>query len=98
MGEVKELPGFADLLAGEASFAQAIFRDRRSRVHFIPAGLRPLPNDLTAERLDAILNALDLTYDHVILDAANNQIDIVAKSAGVAVVVSEFGAADPRTV
>jgi exopolysaccharide transport family protein len=98
MGEVEELPGFSDLLAGDASFAQAIFRDRRSRVHFIPAGLRPLPSDLTTARLDAILNALDLTYDHVILDVGNDLIEVAGASAGAAVVVSEFGPADPRTV
>ena len=36
MGEAADLPGFADLFEGEVSFAQVIFRDRRSRAHFIP--------------------------------------------------------------
>src|SRR5690606_17880573 len=38
MGEGRELVGFADLFAGHASFADVIFRDARSRAHFIPAG------------------------------------------------------------
>lgn len=36
MGEIAELTGFADLLSGDTSFSRAIFRDRRSRAHFIP--------------------------------------------------------------
>jgi uncharacterized protein involved in exopolysaccharide biosynthesis len=98
MGEAKELPGFSDLVAGDASFAQAIFRDRRSRVHFIPGGLRPLPRGVPAERIEAILSALDHTYDHVIMDTPNDLIERVGSDSGVAVVVSEFGAADPRTI
>jgi succinoglycan biosynthesis transport protein ExoP len=97
MGETAELPGFSDLFAGGASFAQAIFRDRRSRVHFIPAGLGPLPEDLAGERMNAILQALDLTYDHVILDAGNDLIPVLAPEATVAVVVSEHGNEDTRT-
>jgi Mrp family chromosome partitioning ATPase len=97
MGETAELPGFSDLFAGDASFAQAIFRDRRSRVHFIPAGLGPLPDELAGERLNAILQALDLTYDHVIVDVGNDLIPVLAPEATVAVVVSEHNAEDPRT-
>jgi hypothetical protein len=98
MGEVKELPGFSDLFGGDASFAQAIFRDRRSRVHFIPSGLKTLPADLAADRFEAILSALDHTYDHVILDVGNDMIASVGASAAVAVVVSEFPAGDVRTI
>lgn len=98
MGEGTDLPGFSDLFDGEASFAQVIFRDRRSRVHFIPAGRVPLtPDLLDAERLETIVSALAMTYDCVILDASDAMIAEVGGTADLAVVVSEFGASDPRT-
>ncbi len=98
MGEGANLPGFADLSASEASFAQVIFRDRRSRVHFIPAGRSPLDAEhLDAERLETILSALAMTYDCVILDTADAMIAAVGGTADLGVVVSEFGASDPRT-
>jgi polysaccharide biosynthesis transport protein len=99
MGEGADLPGFSDLFAGEASFAQVIFRDRKSRVHFIPGGLHPLSaEDLADERVGPLLSALDHTYDHVILDVADDVIEAVGVGCDAAVVVSEFGADDPRTI
>ena len=57
MGEGANLPGFTDLFAGDASFAQVIFRDRKSRAHFIPQ--RPDSDlgrqALTGERLSTHL-------------------------------------------
>jgi succinoglycan biosynthesis transport protein ExoP len=99
MGEETDLPGFSDLFAGEASFAQVIFRDRKSRVHFIPSGARPLAaGELADERVGLLLSALDHTYDHVILDVADDAIGALARGCQAAVVVSEFDAGDPRTV
>jgi Mrp family chromosome partitioning ATPase len=99
MGEGTDLPGFSDLFAGEASFAQVIFRDRKSRVHFIPSGARPLAaSELADERVGLLLSALDHTYDHVILDVADDAIGVLAPGCQAAVVVSEFDAGDPRTV
>jgi uncharacterized protein involved in exopolysaccharide biosynthesis len=99
MGEGTDLPGFSDLFAGEASFAQVIFRDRKSRVHFIPSGARPLSaSELADERVGLLLSALDHTYDHVILDVADDAIGALAPGCQAAVVVSEFDAGDPRTV
>ena len=99
MGEGSDLPGFSDLFDGDASFAQAIFRDRKSRVHFIPAGRKPLAARLMdADHLETILAALTLTYDYVLLDASDEMIGAVGEGAGMAMVVSEFGPADPRTV
>jgi len=99
MGEDHDLPGFTDLFIGEASFAQVIFRDRKSRAHFIPAGRKPMELEaLGGERLETILSALDHTYDHVILDVGDEAIPLVGSGAGAAMVVSEFGAADPRTI
>ena len=92
-------PAFADLFAGDASFAQVIFRDRKSRVHFIPAGRKPVkPDILDDEHLETVLSALTLTYDYVLLDASDEMIATVGPACGMAMVVSEFGAGDPRTV
>jgi Mrp family chromosome partitioning ATPase len=99
MGEDHDLPGFTDLFIGEASFAQVIFRDRKSRAHFIPAGRKPMTVEaLGGERLETILSALDHTYDHVVIDVGDETIPLVGRGAGAAMVVSEFGAADPRTI
>lgn len=86
----ERLTGFSDLFAGEASFAQAIFRDRSSRAHIIPAGSNPLPDDAAAdEGLSTILDALDATYDHILLDADEALALRLAPSAGVVVLVAE---------
>jgi len=99
MGEGTDLPGFTDLFDGAASFAQVIFRDRRSRAHFIPVGRLPItPDALSGERMATILAALDHTYDHLIIDAGDELIEGIAPSVDTVMVVSEFGAADPRTV
>ena len=98
MGDGADLPGFTDLYAGNASFAQVIFRDRRSRAHFIPSGRKPFPATLSADLINTVLSALDHTYDHVIVDAGVEFVELIAPSAAAAVVVSEFGAADPRTI
>ncbi len=98
MGEEKDLPGFSDLFDGDASFAQVIFRDRKSRAHFIPAGRAPLaPALVDAEQLDTILSALTLTYDFVLLDASDDMVETVAPGCGIALVVSEHDGSDPRT-
>lgn len=99
MGETDELPGFSDLFAGEASFAQVIFRDRKSRVHFIPGGAQPLsPQKLTDERVVMLVSALDHTYDQVILDIGQEALEATAKGCEAAVLVSEFSEPDPRTL
>ena len=99
MGEAADLPGFADLLAGEVSFAQVIFRDRRSRAHFIPSGAVPIePGALAGERLATLIAALDHTYDHIVLDCPDEAIPLLAPGADAALVASEYGSADPRTV
>jgi uncharacterized protein involved in exopolysaccharide biosynthesis/Mrp family chromosome partitioning ATPase len=99
MGEVDDLVGFSDLLAGKASFAETIFRDRRSRAHFIPVGSRRLaPEALAGERLATLLTALDHTYDHVVVDCPDDAIGRIAPGADAALVTSEYGSADPRTV
>jgi len=63
-------PGLAELMRGEASFAQIITRDRLSRLHLVSAG-RPAYDrvELQSPRLTLAIDALLRVYDHVLLDA-----------------------------
>ena len=93
-----DAPGFTDLFAGDVSFGQSVLRDRRSRAHFIPHGHRPLtPEALDSERLATVLGALEETYDHIVMDATDDLIDVLGPTADAAVVVSEYGPGDSRT-
>jgi len=98
MAAGESLPGVTDLFAGMASFTQVIFRDRRSRAHLIPHGLLEFgPDAAMGERFISILEALDQTYDHVLLDADPEMARQLVSTAGVAIVVSEAGTDDPST-
>ncbi|HEX8165133.1 MAG TPA: GumC family protein [Beijerinckiaceae bacterium] len=60
-------PGFTDLVAGEASFAEVIGREGDSRLHLVGAGLvdgTRLPEE--ADAVDSVLQAFDQTYDWVV--------------------------------
>jgi uncharacterized protein involved in exopolysaccharide biosynthesis len=59
-------PGLAHLLSGDASFADAIYRDDASRLHIVQAGG---PVDLLSAELSLILDALQATYDFVLIAA-----------------------------
>jgi polysaccharide biosynthesis transport protein len=63
-------PGLAELMQGEASFAQVITKDRLSRVQLVSAG-RPGSDRslLQSPRLTLAIDALLRVYDHVLLDA-----------------------------
>ena len=65
-------PGLAELMQGEASFAQVITKDRLSRVHLVSSG-RPGSNRalLQSPRLTLAIDALLKVYDHVLLDAGS---------------------------
>ncbi|MBB4304797.1 uncharacterized protein involved in exopolysaccharide biosynthesis/Mrp family chromosome partitioning ATPase [Rhodobium orientis] len=68
---ITEMPlaGLTDLLDRGVSFAQVLFRDRRSRAHVVPRGRRPLTEaDLAGERFQTVMEALEFTYDAVIID------------------------------
>ena len=63
-------PGLAELMQGEASFAQIITRDRLSRVHLVSAGRPGFDRArLQSPRLTLAIDALLRVYDHVLLDA-----------------------------
>jgi succinoglycan biosynthesis transport protein ExoP len=99
LGGGSDLPGFSDLMAGSASFAQVIFRDRQSRVHFIPRGLAPLRRgELGEEKVGLLLDALDHTYDHVVLDVADGSMALLSPDCDAVVIVSDFESTDPRTI
>jgi uncharacterized protein involved in exopolysaccharide biosynthesis len=63
-------PGLAHLLSGAASFADAIYRDDVSRLHIVQAGG---PVDLLSTDLSLILDALQATYDFVVIAAGANE-------------------------
>jgi succinoglycan biosynthesis transport protein ExoP len=98
VGQRPGISGLADVFDGAASFSEVLFRDCRSRVHYLPAGTRLLvPSELGEDRLETLLSALTMTYDQVVLDVRSAALGRLAPSASAALVVSEFPARDPRT-
>lgn len=95
-------PGLSELLTGEATFAQAIHRDRGARVHVVPEGATPFArlDPASRERLGVVLEALALTYDFVMLTTPSGPggADPFAAHCSAAVLISEAGAADAATV
>ncbi|SFK03127.1 hypothetical protein [Methylocapsa palsarum] len=61
-----QAPGLAELVSGQASFSEVIRRDPASRLHFVAAGVG---DALDHQSLERILDALELTYDFVLLIA-----------------------------
>ena len=95
-------PGLAELMQGEASFAQIITRDRQSRVHLVSAGRPGFDRaQLQSPRLTLAIDALLRVYDHVLLDAGTAS-DLPAElltSQARAVVVPEASmASDARAL
>jgi polysaccharide biosynthesis transport protein len=95
-------PGLAELMLGEASFAQVITRDRSSRVHLVSAG-RPGSdrNLLQSPRLALAIDALLRVYDHVLLDAglaSDLPAELLTSGARAVVVPDASMAADARTL
>ncbi|WP_314962307.1 exopolysaccharide transport family protein [Bradyrhizobium cosmicum] len=65
-------PGLAELMQGEASFAQVITRDKLSRLHLIMAGRPGFDRSLLqSPRVTLAIDALLRAYDHVLLDAGS---------------------------
>ena len=87
--------GLSDLLAGTASFAQVLHRDRASRLHLVEPGARAI-HDLLA--FDSAIEALSATYDFIVLIAPSLARDDLAESIGaladVAIVVAPGRGAD----
>lgn len=65
-------PGLAELMQGQASFAQVITRDKLSRLHLVMAGRPGFDRSLLqSPRVTLAIDALLRAYDHVILDAGS---------------------------
>lgn len=63
-------PGLAELMQGEASFAQVITRDKLSRLHLFKAGRPGFDRSLLqSPRVTLAIDALLRAYDHVLIDA-----------------------------
>ena len=99
-GESGDGPGLSELLSGDATFAEAIHRDRGSRVHLVPRGAAAFDSlDAPAQsRLGIVLEALALTYDFVMLMTPVGAAEPFATHCTAAVLVSSGGAADVATL
>ncbi len=95
-------PGLAELMQGEASFAQIITRDKLSRLHLVMGG-RPgfdrslLQSPRVALAIDALLRA----YDHVLIDAGSASdlpAELLTAHAHAVVVPDASMAPDARTL
>jgi succinoglycan biosynthesis transport protein ExoP len=95
-------PGLAELMLGEASFAQIITKDRLSRVHLVSAGRAGSDRaQLQSPRLTLAIDALLRVYDHVVLDAGTASdlpAELLTTQARAVVVPDASMAADTRTL
>lgn len=93
-------PGLAELMLGEASFAQVITRDRLSRAHLVTAGRQGADRSLLqSPRLTLALDALLRVYDHVLLDAGTASdlpAELLTSNARAVVVPDAAMSADAR--
>jgi len=65
-------PGLAELMQGQASFAQIITRDKLSRLHLVMAGSAGFDRSLLqSPRVTLAIDALLRAYDYVLLDAGS---------------------------
>ncbi|TWA97297.1 GumC family protein [Bradyrhizobium stylosanthis] len=95
-------PGLAELMQGEASFAQVITRDKLSRLHLVMAGRAGFDRSLLqSPRVGLAIDALLRAYDHVLLDAGGASdlpAELLTTSARAVVVPDAAMAADARTL
>lgn len=95
-------PGIAELMQGEASFAQVITRDRLSRLHLVMAGRPGFDRSLLqSPRVTLAIDALLRAYDHVLLDAGSASdlpAELLTANARAVVVPDASMAADARAL
>jgi polysaccharide biosynthesis transport protein len=95
-------PGLAELMQGEASFAQIITKDRLSRLHLVAAGRPGFDRSLLqSPRVTLAIDALLRVYDQVLLDAGSASdlpAELLTTNARAVVVPDAAMAADARTL
>lgn len=94
---IEDRPGLAELLADQADFADVIQRNAASRAHEIGAGQRPLVALAEeAEAASMLLDALEQTYDLVLIDLGRLRADpaftLFARLAGQLMLTGEADA------
>lgn len=95
-------PGLAELMQGQASFAQIITRDKLSRGHLVMAGRPGFDRSLLqSPRVTLAIDALLRAYDHVIIDAGSAEdlpAELLTEDARAIVVPDASMEADARTL
>jgi polysaccharide biosynthesis transport protein len=95
-------PGLAELMQGEASFAQIITKDRLSRVQLVGSGRPGFERAvLRSPRLALAIDALLQVYDHVLLDAgaaSDLPAELLTSNARAVVVPEESMTQDARAL
>ncbi|WP_407189525.1 GumC family protein [Bradyrhizobium centrosematis] len=95
-------PGLAELMQGEASFAQIITRDKLSRLHLVMAGRPGFDRSLLqSPRVTLAIDALLRAYDHVLIDAGSASdlpAELLTAHARAVVVPDASMAPDARTL
>ena len=63
-------PGLSDLVAGKADFTKSVTRDQRSKMHFVRLGAvsGAAQEEAIIARLPAILTALRMVYDMIVIN------------------------------
>ena len=91
----KDLPGIFNLLSGAVTFESIVFHDRISPLHVIPAGTiftgGPHPD---FENMAEVMDAISQSYDFVIIDCGDADVDSLQAVTGVdtIIIVSGIGA------
>ncbi|MBR1085930.1 lipopolysaccharide biosynthesis protein [Bradyrhizobium manausense] len=95
-------PGLAELMQGQASFAQVITRDKLSRLHLVMAGRPGFDHSLLqSPRVTLAVDALLRAYDYVLLDAGTASdlpADLLTTNARAVVVPDVSMDTDARTL
>ncbi|MBR0789017.1 lipopolysaccharide biosynthesis protein [Bradyrhizobium manausense] len=95
-------PGLAELMQGQASFAQVITRDKLSRLHLVMAGRPGFDRSLLqSPRVTLAIDALLRAYDHVLVDAGSAEdlpADLLTANARAVVVPDASMEADARAL
>ncbi|MEP4290725.1 MAG: Wzz/FepE/Etk N-terminal domain-containing protein, partial [Rhizobiaceae bacterium] len=80
-------PGIKDLLSGMAGFADTLHCDTSSNAHIMPSGTSSAQSAAgSAAQLPVILDALQQTYDYVIVDCGSADVAGLARIADAATV------------